>query len=394
MKLDLLPYLIPNLAPVSGRERLRAAIGAALGVFVTGAVSLAAIGATPGLPFLIAPLGASAILLFAVSTSPLAQPWPVFGGNVISALIGVACFRLVPDTVTACAVAMCACLLSMMALRCLHPPSGTVALTAILGTPEVHELGYMFAVWPIAINSALILVVAFIFNNLTGRPYPHWPAEAKDRSTADAPPLARLGVTAQDLSDILKAHDRVIPVDPGDIEMLLKEAEMIAYERRSGGITCGAAMSRDVATVSPDTPLEEALRLLRKHSIKALPVVDSERRVIGILTQTDLVDQAASLRAGLQAGFVALFRRHGGRAVAGDIMSSPALTATPDMPIGRLIPIMSDAGHHHLPVVDEEGKLAGIVTQTDVIGALFAAEERADRSVAWKTAGVSPALSP
>ena len=100
--------------------------------------------------------------------------------------------------------------------------------------------------------------------------------------------------------------------------------------------------------------------------------------MIGILTQTDLVDRVAPLRAGLQAGFGALFRRGGGE-VAGDIMSAPALTATPDLPLGHLIPIMSDAGHHHLPVVDEEGKLAGIVTQTDVIAALFTAEKRDDQ---------------
>lgn len=379
MKLSFPPYLIPNLAPVSGRERLRVSLGASLGVFLTGIVSLAVLGATPNLPFLIAPLGASAILLFAVSTSPLAQPWSVFGGNVISALIGVACSRLVPDTVLACAVATGVSIVAMMALRCLHPPSGTVALTAILGGPEVHALGYWFALWPIAANSLLILIAAYAYNNLTGRPYPHRPAEAKDRGTADRPPLARLGVTAQDLADILTAHDQVVPVDPGDLENLLKQAEMVAYERRSGGITCGAVMSRDVATVMPDTPLEDALKLLRKHSIKALPVVDSERRVIGILTQTDLVDRAASLRAGLQAGFAALFKRQGARAAAGDIMSSPVLTATPDLPLGRLIPIMSDAGHHHLPVVDEEGKLAGIVTQTDVIAALFAAEEHGDQ---------------
>lgn len=369
--------LVPHLALVSGRERLRASIGAAVGVFVTGAVSLAAIGATPGLPFIIAPLGASAILIFAVSTSPLAQPWPVFGGNVISALIGVACAHLVPDIVAACALATGVSILAMIAFRCLHPPSGTVALTAILGGANVEALGYWFALWPIAASSVLILLVALAYNNLTGKPYPHLPARAKDRGTADAPPLARLGVTPQDLAEVLKAHDAVVPVDPGDIENLLKEAEMLAFERRSGGITCGAAMSRDVATVTPGTPLKEALVLLRKHSIKALPVVDSERRVIGILTQTDLVDRAASLRAGLQAGFGAMFRRGG--AVAGDIMSAPVLTATPDLPLGRLIPIMSDAGHHHLPVVDEEGKLAGMVTQTDVIAALFAAEKRGDQ---------------
>jgi CBS domain-containing membrane protein len=366
-----LSHLLPNLAPVSGNERLRASIGVFLGVLLTGAVSAAALGTSSGLPLLIAPMGASAILLFAVSASPFSHPWPVIGGNVISAAIGVACADLIPYPVLACAIAAGLAIAAMMALRCLHPPSGAVAMTAVIGGPEIDALGFLFVLWPVAVDSLAIVAVALAYNNLTGKPYPHRPAEAKDHATRDVPPLARLGVTAQDLADILKAHDDVVPVDPADLESLLREAELLAFERRSGGISCGAAMSRDVATVTPETPLEDALTLLRKHSIKALPVVDSERRVIGILTQTDLVDRAASLRA----GFGALFRRSGG-AVAGDIMSAPVLTATPDLPLGRLIPIMSDAGHHHLPVVDEEGKLAGIVTQTDVIAALFAAEQR------------------
>lgn len=363
-----LSRLLPNLAPVSGNERLRASIGVFLGVLLTGAVSAAALGTSSGLPLLIAPMGASAILLFAISASPFSHPWSVIGGNVISAAIGVACADLIPYPVLACAIAAGLAIAAMMALRCLHPPSGAVAMTAVIGGPEIDALGFLFVLWPVAVDSLAMVAVALVYNNLTGKPYPHRPAEAKDHATRDAPPLARFGVTAQDLADILKAHDEVVPVDPADLESLLREAELLAFERRSGGISCGAAISRDVATV---TQLEEALTLLRKHSIKALPVVDSERRVIGILTQTDLVDRAVSLRA----GFGALFRRSGG-AVACDIMSAPVLTATSDLPLGRLIPIMSDAGHHHVPAVDEEGKLAGIVTQTDVIAALFAAEQR------------------
>lgn len=371
-----LQNFLPNLAPVSNRERLRASTGVLLGVLLTGVVSALALGTESELPFLIAPMGASAILVFAVSTSPFSQPWAVICGNTIAAAIGVMCADLIPHTVLACAAAASVSIAAMMAFRCLHPPSGAVAMTAVIGGPAIDSLGYWFVLWPVAAESIMMVAIGLAYNNLTGKAYPHRAAEAKERGTADSPPLARLGVTTQDLADILKKHDQVVPVDPGDIEALLMEAGMLAFERRSGGISCGAAMSRDVATVTPDTSLEAALMLLRKHSIKALPVIDSERRVIGILTQTDLVDRAASLRAGLQAGLGAVFRRHGGRAVVADIMSSPVLTATPDLPLGRLIPIMSDAGHHHLPVVDEEGKLAGIVTQTDVIAALFAAEQR------------------
>lgn len=58
----------------------------------------------------------------------------------------------------------------MMALRCLHPPSGAVALTAVLGGPAVHDLGYGFLLWPVAGNSLILLALALLYNNMTGRP--------------------------------------------------------------------------------------------------------------------------------------------------------------------------------------------------------------------------------
>ncbi|MER3609381.1 HPP family protein, partial [Klebsiella pneumoniae] len=79
---------------------------------------------------------ASAVLLFGVPSSPLAQPWSIVGGNVLSALIGVTVGMLVPDAALAIA--------GMYFLRCLHPPGGAVALTAILGGAGVHSEGYHF----------------------------------------------------------------------------------------------------------------------------------------------------------------------------------------------------------------------------------------------------------
>ncbi|VEA74072.1 HPP family [Serratia rubidaea] len=81
----------------------------------------------------VAPMGASAVLLFAVPASPLAQPWSIVGGNLVAALIGVSCGKLIGDPGLACGVAACLAIGVMFKLRCLHPPSGAVALTAILG---------------------------------------------------------------------------------------------------------------------------------------------------------------------------------------------------------------------------------------------------------------------
>ncbi|MEO5806583.1 HPP family protein [Devosia sp.] len=364
---------IPSLAPVSASERVRASVGAIVGILITGLVAGFALRNSHDLPLLIAPMGASAVLLFAVPASPLAQPWSIMGGNTISALIGVTCALVITDPVIAAAVAGGLAIAAMMALRCLHPPSGAVALTAVLGGPAIHAAGYGFVLWPVGLNSLLLLIAALVFNNLTGRRYPHLATPPAPK--ADPAPVSRLGFTSADLNAVLADYDQVLPVGTDDLEDILHQAEIRAFERRSGGVTAGQVMSRKLAQVTPDTHLREALALLRSHHIKALPVVDRERHVVGILTQTDLLDKAdwgTSTGSGLGYRLRAITNSDKSlRGIVGDIMTTPVQSVPLDLPIAQLVPIMTAGGHHHLPVVDRNGILEGIVTQSDVIAALF-----------------------
>lgn len=378
---SVVPFIkrfVPGLAPVSLGERLRASIGALVGILVTGLVASLALGGSD-VPLLIAPMGASAVLLFAVPTSPLAQPWSIIGGNTVSALIGVTCARYVADPMLAAALAAGLAIGVMMALRCLHPPSGAVALTAVLGGPAIEAAGYGFVLWPVGVNSVLLLGVALLFNNLTGRRYPHLtqPVPANPHKTTDPLPSSRLGITRDDISAVLAQYDQVVPVAPDDLEDILHRAEIRAYDRRSGGVTCEQVMSRDVRTVGVKTNLREALRHLREHHVKALPVVDADNRVVGIVTQTDLLDKADWGMSAMGSGLGWRLRAisNSDRPLKGkveDIMSTPVRAARPDTHIARLVPFMADQGLHHLPVVDEDSRLVGMVTQSDVVAALFA----------------------
>ena len=113
---------------------------------------------------LVASMGASAVLLFAVPHGPLSQPWAVFGGHMISAVIGVACTRLhIPPFATA-ALAVALAISAMYYLRCIHPPGGATALTAVAGGNAVHALGYHYVVTPVLLNVLIILSVAILFN--------------------------------------------------------------------------------------------------------------------------------------------------------------------------------------------------------------------------------------
>jgi len=140
--LDWLRSFLPIETVISHRERLRSAIGAFAGIALTSAVSYWYVRDTYAIPYLIAPMGASAVLLFAVPASPLAQPWSLLGGNLVAAFIGVTCAMFIAHPMLSAAIAVSLSIFIMLYLRCLHPPSGAVALTAVLGGNAIHNLGY------------------------------------------------------------------------------------------------------------------------------------------------------------------------------------------------------------------------------------------------------------
>ncbi|WP_182084238.1 HPP family protein [Aureimonas sp. ME7] len=370
--------LTPDLPSVSWREHARVTLGALIGLLVTGLVCRLAVGTGSAWPILVAPMGASAVLLFAVPASPLAQPWSILGGNLVSALFGVTAARLVPDPVLAAPLAGSLAILAMLLLRCLHPPSGAVALTAVLGGPAVAALGYGFALWPILANSILLLATAFLFNNLTGRAYPHRPLRpAPSHGTKDPPAPERIGVSREDIDAALAEADQILDIDPADLEALLHGAELHSLARRARQTLAGEIMSRDVVCIAPDASLREALDRLRRHHIKALPVTDAASRIVGILTQTDLLDKVAWDEGGPRTGALHRVRsRWGGGQAAPtrvrDIMTTPVRTIGPAEPIAAVVPILSGLGIHHLPVADEDGRLIGIVSQSDLVVALLA----------------------
>ncbi len=371
---------LPQASTASRTERLRAVAGAMVGLFVTYILSEMAAAHAGSVPLaLVAPMGASAVLLFCVPASPLAQPWSVIGGNTISALVGVACARIVHDPMLAAPLAGACAIFVMFLLRCLHPPSGAVALTAVLGGPAVQAAGFTFALLPVGLNSALIVLVALVFNNLTGRRYPHGQQSPlrNVHATADPAPTARLGFSKEDLDAALAHYGQVLDVSRDDLEGILLETEMRAYERRFGTVTCAAIMSKDAVTVTPSTPLPAAWRLLRGHRLHALPVLDEGRRVAGMVGQDDFLhhvglDDYQTLVERLRALLGHLLGVRADRpALVAEVMQKQVTSVAAADPIARLVPLMSNGGLHHVPVIDADGAFAGIVSQSDLLAALY-----------------------
>ncbi len=212
----------PLLSGAQLRERVIACLGAAIGIALTALLGALLVKGTD-LPLIVAPLGASAVLVFAVPASPLAQPWPVIGGNTISALVGVAVYRLVPDVALAAGLAAGAAILVMSLARCLHPPGGAAALTAVIGGPAVHAGGVSFALLPVALNSVTLVAAGLLFHRVTRRSYPH---------RAAAPVAA--GLHAADIDAALADLHETFDIAPADLDALLTRAEWHAARRRAG----------------------------------------------------------------------------------------------------------------------------------------------------------------
>ncbi len=359
---------VPAPVTVRWRERVRSAVGALIGIFFTGTMMKLVPGAATLIPLLVAPMGASAVLLFAVPASPLAQPWSIIGGNLVAATVGVTCALLVKDPVVASALAVSIAIAGMFALRCVHPPSGAVALTAVIGGPAVHALGYTFVLEPILIQSALLLVGALGYHAATGHRYPH----AQRLPAAERAPTAG-GFTRADIVAALRRQSELLDIDPDDIEAVLREMQLQAQEeklrRTFHALTCADIMSQPAIAATPATSIPHALQLLRQHSIKALPVVDTGQRVIGIVTRADLLglnprDFRQTLRHWFSIGALTPPR-------VADHMKTHVQTIAATAPMSDLVPLFASAGHHHIPVVDAEGRLAGIITESDLVGGLY-----------------------
>jgi CBS domain-containing protein len=144
-------------------------------------------------------------------------------------------------------------------------------------------------------------------------------------------------------------------------------------------------MTADPVTVTPDATVEDVVKAMREHELPGLPVVDGDDRLVGIVTESDLViaDDEGDLHIPhyieLFGGMVFLeplrgFERRlkkAAAATARDMMTADPVTVEADDPVRKAARLIADSGHNRLPVV-EGGKVVGVVTRVDVLGALAA----------------------
>jgi CBS-domain-containing membrane protein len=128
------------------------------------------------LVMIIGSFGASAVLVYGAIRSPLAQPRNLIGGHVLSAIIGVASFKLLGNQLwLASAVSVATAIFVMHATKTLHPPGGATALIAVIGGQKIHDLGFLYALVPAGAGAVIMLIVALLINNIPkNRRYPEY----------------------------------------------------------------------------------------------------------------------------------------------------------------------------------------------------------------------------
>ena len=353
----------PALPAFQNREQLRAGIGAMLGIGLCALLVGAGVRFGASSLYLIAPLGATAVLVFCVPNSPLAQPWSAVVGNMTAALVALLVLMTVPAPWTT-GVAVGAAIIAMMFVRALHPPGGAVALLTALNPEPALDAGLLFAVTPVGLTTAALVLVAVFYNRATGRVYPFRQPEQGDAGDS----VPRLGLSNAQLGELLDRFNQTANLGIADLGRLLAAAETEAARHRFDGTTCADIMTTGLITVRPDTPLSEAARLFGRNAIKSLPVVDPDMRLRGLVLQADLLGAVAD------HDLPTAWRRPPPSRTVSDVMRSPDRTVPHDAPVGILLNRLAAQGSEVVPVTQGE-RLVGILTRSDIMSLLLKGAE-------------------
>jgi len=219
---DFIRFLGVQKDTTAHKEKVISAAGGFLGIFLILQITNYFLPGIAG-ALIVASMGASAVLLFAVPHGPLSQPWPLIGGHVISAIIGVSVRMLVPDMFLAAALAVGISIGAMYYLRCIHPPGGASALAAVVSGPDVYALGFQYVLTPVFINASVIMLTAMLVN------YPfawrRYPAILSVKSQVKASPAHGLGlIPRSDLQYALKSMQSFADISEEELEVIYRKA--------------------------------------------------------------------------------------------------------------------------------------------------------------------------
>ena len=182
----------------------------------------------------------------------------------------------------------------------------------------------------------------------------------------------RCDISDEDLKTALKEIKTYLDITEEDLSKIYKIALRHARERFTAKVSAGEVMSRDVLSVQKEADLKEVARVLSERGISGLPVVDRENRVIGVVSERDVLSMIGITKGHTFKDILKhllgepLPQRKGGDTVE-DVMSSPAVTVGQDTDIREVAAILEQKRIKRVPVVDPKGQLIGMVTRADIL---------------------------
>ena len=360
---------MPEATSVSWLERFRSVLGVVLALLAM--ISLGFLLASYGnaSSWIVASMGASAFLLFILPSSPMAQPWAVIGGSCVSAFVGVICTNLIHELVFLIPLSVGIAILAMFSLRCLHAPAAALAvLIPLSGLTDFH-----FVLFPVLGNAVLLVLCAILYNSLTGKPYPHRPKKLINSSPVER---RENQIEDEEMDAVLARYNQVLDINKEDLANLISQVEHGAYQRKLKSMLCKNIMTTEVLYVDINSPLDRAWKLLRNCHVKALPVTDADRKVIGIITLEDFIKSSTvdfhqtigqRIRGFMRSAVPGLNSLPN---VVWQVMSKPVKIISEDCNMLDLAELFCGDGHHHIPVINANQQLVGMITQSDFVQAI------------------------
>jgi len=320
---------------------------------------------------ILASIGASAILVFAVPHGKLSQPWPVIGSHMIAATVGISCAKFIPELVIAAGVSVSLSALIMYLLRCLHPPGGGTALGVVYASSETIEIGYNFVFNPVLVDCLLLVGLGLLLNNIVpNRSYPYALKPSNKKNLDD------YRLTQADISQALEKMGIYVDVTKAELSHIYAIARDIAEHRRFNTLKCQDVMSQPVISVEYGDDIETIWALLSENKIRALPVVDNRSRLLGMVTITDILKQVApESHQGMGDKFRKFIKKTDGiytdkLEYAGHLMSKNIITVNQNESLDVVIETIEQSNKRHIPVLDDNQCLVGMITAKNVLKAL------------------------
>jgi CBS-domain-containing membrane protein len=251
--MKVLNWLGIELVEVSRAEKLVSAIGSAVAIFCVFCIMSYSLPAAAAVG-VIASMGATAVLLYAVPHGPLSQPWPLIGGHTISAVIGVCCARSISSPALATAIAVGLAIGVMYQLKCIHPPGGATAFTAVMGGQAVHELGFYFVLYPVLLNAVAMLLLAMAINYpFAWRRYPAFLILRADNDRPDNETVP--DEMHENVLDAIRSLDSFVDVSEQDLLYLIRTIAKNVETNGNGKHTvqCRDASDRWLVPVKDET---------------------------------------------------------------------------------------------------------------------------------------------